>query len=375
MNKKLIALAVAGACIAPAAMAQTANPVTLYGRIFVTFESVKASGGVGGVSVAQRNRVSDQSSLLGVRGTEDLGGGLKAFFQLETAFRADSNLGTGNLCTVSGTNCQTGSGGNAGLGAFNRNSAVGLQGGWGSLFLGRWDTPFKTMTTAIDPYGDLTIGGITSAINDRTNFDRREQNQVGYWSPMMGGFQLKAFYSANEFKSTTANPTSDGVGVTFNRGSAYAFLVYEEHKDQSGINSSFGTTTANVKEDATSGGGYFAIGPVRLGGLYQEIKKTNATKQKGWMGNVIWTIGNNQLSYQYQDIKDGGLTTASLQPKCDVNTVGWQYNFSKRTFSLVQYTKSKNNDAAACNFGANTLTLTAPGQDPEGFSIGVRHVF
>src|SRR5271154_5090711 len=72
MNKKLIALAVAGACVAPAAMAQTANPVPLYGRIYATFETVQATGGTG-ADVPSRNRVADQASLLGVRGTEDLG--------------------------------------------------------------------------------------------------------------------------------------------------------------------------------------------------------------------------------------------------------------------------------------------------------------
>lgn len=90
MNKKLIALAVAAASVAPAAMAQTANPVTLYGRVYVMFESVEAKGGAS--PVVRRNRVSDQSSLLGVRGTEDLGGGLKAFFQLETAFKPDQTI-------------------------------------------------------------------------------------------------------------------------------------------------------------------------------------------------------------------------------------------------------------------------------------------
>ena len=55
MNKKLIALAVAGACVAPVAMAQTANPVTLYGRVYVTFESVEAKGG-GGVVATSHSR-------------------------------------------------------------------------------------------------------------------------------------------------------------------------------------------------------------------------------------------------------------------------------------------------------------------------------
>ena len=57
MNKKLIALAVAGATLAPAAMAQTANPVTLYGRIYVLFENVKADGG-SAAPVTSRNRVN-----------------------------------------------------------------------------------------------------------------------------------------------------------------------------------------------------------------------------------------------------------------------------------------------------------------------------
>src|SRR5258708_13610300 len=92
MNKKLIAVAVAGACAAPAAMAQTANPVTLYGIVYATFESVEANGGPSTATpIVRRNRVSDQASRLGVPGTEDLGGGLKAFFQFETAFKPDQS--------------------------------------------------------------------------------------------------------------------------------------------------------------------------------------------------------------------------------------------------------------------------------------------
>ena len=140
MNKKLIALALAGAFVAPVAMAQTANPVTLYGRVHLTFDYVESKG-TGGVPA--RTRITDQASLLGVRGSEDLGGGLKAFFQLETAFAPD----------------QTG-------GAFaGRNSAVGLQGGWGSLFMGRWDTPFKMANGDVDG-GAIPLGMSVGLAND-----------------------------------------------------------------------------------------------------------------------------------------------------------------------------------------------------------------
>ena len=65
MNKKLIALAVAGACVASDAMAQTANPVTLYGRAYLTLESIEAKGST---PLVRRTRIEDQSSLLGVSG-------------------------------------------------------------------------------------------------------------------------------------------------------------------------------------------------------------------------------------------------------------------------------------------------------------------
>ena len=359
MNKKLFALAVAGACVAPAAMAQTANPVTLYGRVYVTFESVEAKGGPStAVSVPRRERVEDQSSLLGVRGTEDLGGGLKAFFQLETGFRPDQNNTTFAA----------------------RNSAVGLQGGFGSILLGRWDTPWKTASIAVDPYGDLTLGGITGVLSDGGNFDRRDQNSVQYWSPTLGGFALRAMATANENKTTAANPRDYGASVTYTGGPAYAFVVYEMHKDQlGGSGAAVGNAATNIvagsDEKGWAGGGSFAFGPIKIGGQYQRIQKTNRTDQKGWMGNIVYTLGNHQFIYQYMQAKDGGLNTAAVQQDCNENAPGYQYNFTKRTFLLAQYSKIKNkNTASACNFGANRLAASA-GQDIEGWSLGIRHVF
>ena len=349
MNKKLIALAIAGACVAPAAMAQTANPVTLYGRVYVTLESVEAKASGANAAVNRRTRVEDQSSLFGIRGTEDLGGSLKAFFQLETAFRPDQNTTTFAA----------------------RNSGVGLQGGWGSVLMGRWDTPWKVATIAVDPFGDLTIGGITGTLSDGGNFDRREQNVIQYWSPSWAGFAFRLMRTANEGKTGSVDPYSQGANITYTGGPVYLFFAYEEHKDQLGS-----TPTAGVEEKGSALGGSFSFGPVKLGGQYQEIKKdgTGRTKQKNWMGNVVWTVGNNQFIYQYMQSKDGALGTAATQPDCDSNSLGYQYNFTRRTFFLAQYTAVKNNDASSCNFGANRLAASA-GQDVNGASLGIRHVF
>jgi predicted porin len=367
MNKKLIALAIAGASLAPAAMAQTANPVTLYGRVYVTFESVEAKGGAS--PVARRNRVSDQSSLLGVRGTEDLGAGLKAFFQLETGFKPDQN--------------------DTRFAA--RNSGVGLQGGWGSVLLGRWDTPWKVATIAVDPYGDLTLSGITGVLSDGGNFDRRDQNSVQYWSPSFGGFAFRVMATANERKNDPAgvNAHDNGANVTFTRGPVYLFGAWEEHKDQAGgSGDAFGQLPTGVaavngvsgaKEEGWAGGGNFSIGPVKLGAQYQEFKKTGPItvardKQKAWMGNIVFTAGNNQIFYQYMQSKDGKLNTATAEPDCHSNSLGYQYNFTRRTFFIASYVKVENNAVASCNFGANRLTAAA-GQNPQGVFGGIRHIF
>jgi len=358
MNKKLIALAVASACIAPAVMAQTANPVTLYGRVHVTFESVSAGGGTTTQNdgTKTRTRVQDQASLLGVRGTEDLGGGLKAVFQLETAFAPDANTTTFAA----------------------RNSGVGLMGGWGTVMMGRWDTPFKMATGSIDPFGDVTIGGFTAVMNDGANFDRRDQNVVQYWSPKWGGFDFKLMYQASEGKTATADPRDVGASATWSNGPFYLMYAYEEHKDQVGPSNgaSNSPTASGKKEKGQALGGTFAFGPVKIGLLAEKFNKDDRKDQKAWMGNVVWTIGNNQLIYQYSQAKDGGLNAAATQPDCNANVFGWQYNFSKRTFFLGQYTQVKN-DNVASNCGANSFKapFTNGGQDPKGLSLGLRHVF
>ena len=342
MNKKLIALAVAGACTVPAAMAQTANPVTLYGRAYVTLEQVEAKGGAGTPS---RTRIEDQSSLFGIRGTEDLGGGLRAFFQLETAFRLDQNNTTFAA----------------------RNSGVGLQGGFGSVLLGRWDMPFKVATIAIDPYGDLTLSGITGTLSDGGNFDRREQNVLQYWSPTMGGFAFRLAGTANEGKTTAVNPRTYGANVTFTRGPVYVFGAWEKHKDQVGT-----TATAERDEEGWALGGSLVFGPIKVGVQHQQIEKTTRSDIENWMGNLVWTIGKNQIIFQHMRSEGGQVSGA--EPDCESNSVGYQYNFTRRTFFLASYVRVENENGSTCNFGANRLTIGA-NQDPQGVFLGLRHVF
>ena len=340
MNKKLIALAVFGACAAPAAMAQTAGPVTLYGRVYETVVSVEGKAGGGNPGIDRRTRIDDQASLLGVRGTEDLGGGLAAFFQLETAFKPDQNDSTFAA----------------------RNSGVGLQGGWGSFIIGRWDTPYKVSTYPVDAFGDLTMAGISGLGHDQGNFDRRDQNMIQYWSPNFAGFAFKAMYQVNEAKTATTNPHDTSANVTYTAGPIYAFLAYEDHKDPS----------ATVKkEKAWSGGGAFTFGPIKIGAEYEEIKRNavtgpDPTKRKEWLASVVYTLANNQFIYQHQDSKD---------VDCKSDTLGYKYIFSKRTFFIAEYMKTDNKTAGTCSFATTATFPVKAGQDVRAAAVGLQHVF
>jgi len=349
MNKKLIALAVLGACVAPAAMAQTTGPVTLYGRVYETVVSVKADAGPTSDALDRRTRIDDQASLLGVRGTEDLGSGLKAFFQLETAFKADQN--------------------DSSFAA--RNSGIGLEGGWGSFVIGRWDTPYKVSTYPIDVFGDLTMAGISGVGHDQGNFDRRDQNMIQYWSPNFAGFQLKAMWQANEAKSATSNPHDSSANLTYTRGPLYAMLAYEDHKDPS---------AAYTKEKAWSGGAAYSFGPIKVGGEYEQISRDAANgndpdDRKEWLANVTWTFGNNQLMYQHQDSK--GASTAGTKDSglCKSDTIGYKYIFSKRTFFIAEYMRTDNKEAGTCSFATTATFPVKPGQDVQAAAIGLQHVF
>jgi predicted porin len=347
MNKKLLALAVAGACVAPAAMAQTANPVTLYGQLRMDLEWVEAKGTNGAPS---RNRLVDHPSLLGVRGKEDLGGGLKAVFQLETAFDSDDASGT---ATTTGANAS---------GAFNRNSGVGLEGGFGTIMLGRWDTPMKQAIGATDLWGDVNKADYTAGTMDQGNFSRRDANVVQWWSPNWGGFQIKAQYQADEAKGASGNPQDMGASITYTRGGLYLAYAYEQHDDQSGS-----TTTSGQKEEGNVFGAKWTTGNFTVSGHYGEYKKVGGAKDKSYYIGGQYNIGKNELIVTFQNSEQGAA-------ECDVIGAGWRYRFSKRTYVQLTWVDIDNNATGNCNMGAGGA-VGGTGSDPTGYGIGVFHVF
>jgi predicted porin len=168
--------------------------------------------------------------------------------------------------------------------------------------------------------------------------------------------------TSNEGKTATLDPQDFGANITFTRGPLYLFAAYEKHEDVS----------ATIREEeGFAGGGSFAFGPVKIGGQYQQIEKTGRDDQKAWMANIVYTLGKNQFIGQYMSAENHANINGA---ECDTWHLGYQYNFTRRTFLLAQYSEIDNNNLGTCNFGANRIGISG-GADPKGFSVGLRHVF
>lgn len=186
MQKKVLALALAGALVAPlAAHAQDSN-VQIYGLLLPSIDRIDNGG-------AKGSSVQSNFSRMGFRGSEDLGNGLRAIFQLESAVDFDERTG----------------------GLTSRDSWVGLAGNFGSLTIGNHQSAYVRSTHYLDPLED-TIGDynnimsmVRGASGFTTNFNGRYSNSIYYKSPELGGVQVRASYAlrGEGFKDAGSNPT------------------------------------------------------------------------------------------------------------------------------------------------------------------------
>ena len=255
-----LALAQAAAEPPKPAAAPAQKPLTVYGTLNVNFQVTGAPDATApGVSVRTRNAVSVDSSNIGLRGGVAVDEWIGGTYQCETSAAVDG-ISVSGIC--------------------NRNSRVGLNGKWGTLFYGNWDTPFKAGaygTKADDPFMNTDVfgyqsimgspgfgyrsGGWSTASNTTTKgFDVRANNSVGYHSPAFYGLSAKVQYSANEFKNATGTQSPELFGGVINFDYAITpevavsvLAAYEQHNDGFslvGINSggagSFGATANNT---------------------------------------------------------------------------------------------------------------------------------
>ena len=382
MNKKLVAVAVAGVLAAPlAAQAQTAN-VTLYGRLNLTMEAVKGDAvdpnlpATAGAQNRTIYRVNSNSSRLGVRGSEALGGGLSAIFQIESSIQGDSSGGT----------------------LAGRETFVGLQGAWGTFKMGYFLAPYDdihpifgnvpTLTTSILSTANLWAQGSLNA--DNGGFDSRLGNSIRYDSPNMRGFTFSAQLGAED-ASPAGNGNTGGtdaqskrhaynmsLGGFYNNGPFQGGIAYETHNKVRG---------PSLDDQALSIAANWNFGVAKVGGVYERLDydtPTGSLKRNFWGISATVPIGPGELYAMWGDAGDGtggaadGTRVGQLCKGGGCGATQWSvsytYALSKRTLTYAGFTQTRNDSNANYNFNINPYTVIN-GSNASGLAVGMVHFF
>jgi predicted porin len=463
MQKKLLSLAVAAAMAAPAAAMAEA---TLYGKLHVSIDyaDVNNVGNLGtnvyGVPYARYfanpNEVAEDGQLeqapsgtiyldengnpivrggndfkgwgvngkgyipgagranrIGVKGSEDLGNGLKAIYQVEFGINlADTN----NRLT------------NGNDGVTYRNTFVGLAGNWGTFLVGRHDTPLKISTGKLDMFAD-TMADYNGTVGFQ---DLRTDNTIAYISPNFSGFSFAgavvagggatAIGSRNINEDSLAGAYS--LAAIYNNGPFYASLAYESldknmfmdgQTSQRGKGQCFdppnvGEPTVDcdyISDEATKwrvGLGLLDWNGFTLSGVYEYQDKIPAGQirqgitvidsngvatdgqiqrpksQNLWQIQAGYAFGNNQIKAMYGSVnRDDSKVFTNSRDTVSINNfkddlegdrytwaIGFDHNFSKRSKVYALYT------AVDDDRDGDPLY---PGIEWQGFSLGMIHKF
>ena len=384
--KKLALSTLSLALLGAAGAAQAQSSVTLYGVIDTSIAYVHGNDGTGN-NMWQMLSGNLQGSRWGLKGAEDLGGGLKAIFQIENGF----NPGTGKL-SASNT-------------IFNRQAYVGLESNqYGTLTLGRQYDPLVDLVQAVT--ADNYFGSVFATPGDVDNNDNslRVSNAIKYASPVWGGFQFEGLYGLSGVAGKPGSGQTWSVAAAYNNGPigvAAGYFYANNPTPAAGSRTNWTSTTADNIVDGPINSGYvtaksigiaqvagqYAIGPVTLGLGYSNAQyKPDASS--GFGSTEKYNTGRAFVTYQvtpplllglgYSYTKASGDTDAKYHQV----SLGADYSLSKRTdvylvgayqhASGTQRVDANTTQAAQASIGSYGYAGT---KSQEMVALGLRHKF
>ncbi|MHB1142132.1 MAG: porin [Sulfuricaulis sp.] len=349
MKKKLLMAAVGAALVAGPMVAAHAAGATLYGHMHMSMDRFDND-------VNEEGFMANNSSRFGIKGDEDLGGGLKAIYQVESGvFAADEGTG--------------------GFGGALRNTFVGFSGGWGAVKLGRHDTPYKDLGRKLDNFNEQ-VGDMRNLIGDGTNayvttgnsFDQRVSNMIRYESPNFSGLNAVVQHTSNNGSDLAGNAFNkdNSLGVNWSAGPLFLGAAWNERGNTGSNNDSTGMRLA----------GSYTFNNIMLGLLWESLSDIGGTSghDRDAMGLVAaMTMGNNKFKFhwldadKYDDVADTG---------ADMWAIGVDHMFSKTALVYLNYASVGNDSAASAqpasgNAGhGDNLATTVVGSDNTVFSAG-----
>ena len=348
MKKSKLAFA-ALAIVGGSAAAQSS--VTVYGKVDLGL--VLDSGNTAGKSVRISSGVTG-GSRLGFKGVEDLGGGMKAAFQLETGVCVDSAAGAPNFCT----------GNNQFMG---RQAHGDLSGTFGLLTAGRvYSFDFINQTT-VDPFATGLAGDSQNLFGDKST--SRLNNTAQYTTPSFSGLTASAEVAFGETTGNWQAGRETGAAVTWVRGPAYVSFTFLDQANANGQ----GASRKNYQLGAT-----YDFGVVKLHGLVEKStgEPTGAARPLDALdilaGVTVPLAGGNVLaSYIHHDDRNARTAPGGGDRDAQQLAVGYVYPLSKRTSLYTSWARIQNQHGAVFTVG----NATEAGTGNKSFDIGCVHNF
>jgi predicted porin len=335
------------ALLALASSATAQSQVTIFGIVDLAATNIK-NGSAGSLKTLTNGQSS--TSRLGFRGTEDLGGGLKAGFWLEGQVDMDTG-GTGFN--------------------FQRRSTVSLTGAFGEVRIGRDQVPsylnwsnydlwaYVGVATTANLRGSfLSLGGAGTAV--------RANNTIGYWTPVVGGFSGHFMVAAGE--GSTGNKYAGG-RVGYDNGKLEASVA---------LSKTYKSGTAVDDLTTQSIGASYDFGPVYVVAAFERAEYSTLDRDLVTVGIRV-PVGQGRIKAQYAKASGTGPTARPQQYDATLFSVGYDYRLSRRTSLYANY-GSINNDGNTVTGATYTATGNGPsgmarGETSTGYQVGIRHNF
>ncbi len=350
MNKKLFALAIVSA--ASAASAQSS--LTLYGVVDASVESVKA-----GDTVTRVTSDNLDFSRFGLKGTEDLGGGLKANFVLESAVKVDTGANDGGTSRF-----------------FDRAAWVGVAGGFGELRLGRQDTSIGVLAGDTSILGAQAYDDFKIAATLPGEKYRRTDNAITYVLPkLVNGLSAQVQYStAADYIPADNGETAGskkgehyGLNVQYAAGGFGAGAAYLEAKADKAGDAKEKSALAYLSYDFTA---------AKVTGYYnRNASGAGLTGARELLGaRLDVPLGN---AFALQASVSRARDVADVRNDADATIVALKgiYSLSKRTAVYALATTVSNDDNSAIAVGGLSGAPGVAGERSSGVAVGVSHKF
>ena len=313
-------------CLPMAVLAQ--STVTLYGRLNTTLESQKRDG-------VRKTVVADNASRFGFRGEEDLGGGMKAVFRLESGFRSD----TGQTYDFEGTSK-----------LFGREATVGLSGGFGTVRLGQQALlPVYLATADYVSMHNHDTGSSSDALFGTFLIDYRQSNSISYTTPNISGFTLEIAQGLNEKANIPGTAirrkNQTDIAANYDAGPLHLGAGYEKIGD----------------DKLLALRALYEFGALTVGGYLERDDFTTRGKRNNVRLSAMYTVGASEF---HANAGSAGKFSNVADSKAKQYTLGYNYNLSKRTKVYGYFTRVNDNSADKL-YGGN-FNSTA---------VGIRHNF